>query len=77
MQPPRTPWLPRVGDHVSIKGSRLLGQVLAIEGSGADLLFILDIQTPDVTDPGVALRLAVTALRSPTVYRLDDLLPHP
>ena len=77
MQSSSIPWRPRVGEHVGIKGSRLLGTVVAIEGSGEDQLFTLNIHAPDVADPGVALRLAATALRTPTVYSLDGLVPHP
>ena len=77
MQPPDAPWPPRVGDIVGIKGSRLLGRVLAIEGRGDDQLYILDVHAPGVADPGIALRMVIAATRAPTVYRLDGLLPHP
>ena len=77
MQSPGTPWPPRVGDIVGIKGSRLLGLVLAIEGGGDDRLFILDVHAPGIADPGIALRMVIAATRAPTVYHLEDLLPQP
>lgn len=37
----QTPWIPRVGDRVTIKRSGRAGAVLKISGAGSDRRFIL------------------------------------
>jgi len=73
---PNTPWPPKIGDRVGIKGSRLLGTVERIEGQDAAQHFILSIFAPAITDAGSAFELAAAAEHARTVYPLDELEPH-
>ena len=70
-------WLPRVGERVGIKGSRLLGTVERIEGQGAGARFILKVVAPPDDDVGAVYELTQAAHVARTVYTLGELMPYP
>jgi hypothetical protein len=66
---------PRVGDTVGIKGTEFIGTVLAIAGSSANPLFILDIHAPHITDSAARAAAVAVAMRIPRIYWLSLLEP--
>jgi hypothetical protein len=70
-------WPPRVGDPVSIKGSRLIGLVTDITGEGEARRFILSVGAPADVDAGSTYELTQAAQVVRTAYVLSELGPRP
>jgi hypothetical protein len=69
------PWPPKTGNHVRIRGTRLLGTVVRIDGEGEAQRFTLAVSAPPDPDPGAAYELAQAARAVRTTYTLRELEP--
>ena len=72
-----TAWVPRVGERVGIKGSRLLGTVERIDGRGHGARFVLKVVAPPDDDVGAVYELSQAARVARTEYTLGELVPLP
>lgn len=70
-------WPPRINDRVGIRGTRLLGTVVRVEGEGKEQRFTLQVFAPADPDPGAAYELAQAAQAVRTTYTLAELEPSP
>jgi len=77
MDDPLPSWVPRVGERVGIKGSRLLGTVERIEEQGDGTRFVLKIAAPPDDDVGAVYELTQAARVARTAYALGELTPYP
>jgi hypothetical protein len=69
------PWPPTIDDRVRIRGTRLLGTVVRIDGQDEAQRFTLDVFAPADPDPGAAYELAQAARAVRTTYTLRELEP--